>query len=109
MEVKGIVQERNINSIKVDNLWIKFFETGVLTNVKVNDLVEVIYKDNKKDNKVYHNGTEIKVLTSEKVIPNLSEKTLNTLIMCTTQLKCNSEEHREQDLHQIFCELQELL
>ena len=67
MEIKGKIQSKTNNSIKVNNYWIKFFKTELLQGINEGDEVEVIYKDNTKDGKVYHNGTSIKLTSKDPV------------------------------------------
>ena len=83
-QIIGIVQEKTESSVKINNLWIKFFDSDLLENINVGKDVEVTYNDNEKNGKVYHNGKsiKIKVLTSEPLLPKLkSDSTVNTLLM----------------------------
>ena len=64
MIIKGIIQEMTETSVKVNNLWIKFFDEKLINDINKGDNVEIVYSDKSKDNKIYHNGKSIK-LTSE--------------------------------------------
>jgi hypothetical protein len=82
-EIEGEVQKKTENSIKVENIWIKFFDKKLIEKVNIKDLVRIEYKDNIKDEKTYHNGQNI--LTLEKALikesKEIPRETVNTLIM----------------------------
>ena len=78
----GIIEDKTEDSIKVNNLWIKFFDKEKLESFTVDNKVKVSYNDNIKNNKTYHNGKEIELI-KELVQPrtSTSDTTINTLIM----------------------------
>jgi len=95
-ELEGQIEDKTNDSIKIGKVWIKFFDKDKLKEIYEDDNVKVIYRDNEKNGKTYHNGISIelkpraitiKELTSDpkqskekdqKVIP---DSTLNTLLM----------------------------
>jgi hypothetical protein len=88
--IKGQVQEKTENSIKINKLWIKFFDAALLMGINQGDNVEVKYQDNVKNDKVYHNAKEIKKLTYNteiKEYKSLDPSTINTIIMSAKELK----------------------
>ena len=94
-QVLGIIQEKTGNSIKVLNLWIKFFDEDLIENFNKDDNVEVNYLDNEKNGKIYHNGKSIKLreLTlktenKDKLLPKIiSDSTINCILMQSLQLR----------------------
>ena len=83
--IKGTIQEKTNNSVKINNYWIKFFESELIKDVQMGDVVEIIYQDNTKNGKTYHNGKEIKRIKYDdvKLTSNteLSNQTQNTILM----------------------------
>lgn len=99
MEIKGIVQDITNNSIKIDKIWIKFFDKNLLNGINKNDNVQVKYTDNVKDDKTYHNGKEIKKLIELTSKPEINTRpldttTVNTIIMCSKDLVLKSMEDK---------------
>jgi hypothetical protein len=105
-KLTGLIKEKTLDSIKIDNYWIKFFKKELLNVFSVGDKVEVNFKDNEKDGKVYHNGSSIimiessesikftKELTSKPItyeINKIESSTLNCLIMQSVQHASNQK------------------
>lgn len=89
--IKGKVQDMTKDSVKIMNYWIKFFNTEKIKDIKEGDDVEVLYIDNTKNNRTYHNGESIikyesfnidKELTYDK----LDTTTINTVLMCAKDM-----------------------
>ena len=53
--ISGEVMDRTESSIQIKKIWIKFFDTELIKDIKTNDNVEVTYQDNKKGERTYHN------------------------------------------------------
>jgi hypothetical protein len=71
METKilnGEIQDLTDKSIKINNYWLNTFNKELLQGFKKGDEVEVIYTDNTKNNKVYHNLKVLKLTSKEKEI-----------------------------------------
>jgi len=45
--INGEVADKTINSLKVNNFWIKFFKTNLIEYINIGDNVEIKYQDNK--------------------------------------------------------------
>jgi len=91
--ITGEVMDKTESSIQVKKLWIKFFDLGLLTNVKKNDNVEVTYQDNFKNGKTYHNAKSVKVINQVSAAKltnvnsnSISNSTINTLIMTIKEI-----------------------
>lgn len=89
---KGRIDDKTLDSIKVNNLWIKFFDKEKLESLKVGNKVNVIYYDNIKNNKTYHNGKEIELELIKETQPrtSMSDSTLNTMIMTVKEVYLNN-------------------
>lgn len=80
--------DRTESSIQVRKLWIKFFDSKLIQDIKVNDNVKVTYQDNQKGEKVYHNGKAVEIITAKltNVNSTISDSTLNTIIMTIKEI-----------------------
>ena len=92
----GKVQERTENSLKIQNFWIKYFDSDIIKDVKVNDTVETTYTDNTKNNKTYHNGKEAKIIKDEKVNITIPDTTINTILLCIKDISISTDRPIEQ-------------
>jgi hypothetical protein len=79
MEIKGNIQSKTDNSIKLNNFWIKFFKPELLQGINAGDEVIVKYSDKTKDNKVYHNGTSIQLTSKEVFIYKIDNQLASIL------------------------------
>ena len=89
--IKGLVQEKTENSLKISNYWIRFFDTGLIENFNVNDNVEVVYVENKKDGKIYRNGKGCTLIQVSKVNIVIPDTTVNTLLMCIKDIVISTD------------------
>jgi hypothetical protein len=64
--IQGEVQELTEKSIKVNNYWFNVFEKELLKGINQGEQIEIKYTDNTKNNKVYHNLKEIKIIKLEQ-------------------------------------------
>jgi|GEM_PF-5052587 len=88
----GEVMDKTENSIQIKKIWIKFFDSSLIKDIKVNDNVEIKYSDNPKGDKIYHNGSEIKVISTAKLTNvNISDSTINTLVMSIKEIYISQE------------------
>lgn len=84
MEIKtisGEVKDLTENSLKVNNYWIKFFDTNLIKDIKKNDLVKIQYSDNTKGNRTYHNAKSIEKISEVKDKLTLDTTTINSVLM----------------------------
>ena len=90
MEIKtisGEVKDLTENSLKVNNYWIKFFDTNLIKDIKKNDLVKIQYSDNTKGNRTYHNAKSIEKISEVKEDKlTLDKTTINTILMSAKEI-----------------------
>ena len=86
--ISGEVMDRTESSIQIKKIWIKFFDTELIKDIKTNDNVEVTYQDNKKGERTYHNGKSIILKEVAKLtnVNSISDSTINTLIMTVKEI-----------------------
>ena len=87
----GEVMDRTETSLQIKKIWIKFFNQELIKDIKVNDNVEIKYSDNSKNNRVYHNGSEIKVTAKLTNVNSISDSSINTLIMSIKEIHIATE------------------
>lgn len=99
-EIQGEVQDKTVNSLKVNNFWIKFFDTNLIKEIKLTDVVNISYRDNTKDNRTYHNGISIEKLgiVINSAESKINDTTVNTLLMMIKEIYIDSNERELRDV-----------